>query len=239
MIAIEHIKNRILELRQLDTNFSICGAQIHQYEWNQTLNEKETDQIERENNIYLSDDYKDLLMKLGNGGVGPGLGMAKISLDEINPPYPGTTFLLRNCKNPNIINDDMVNVDEISGIINLFNYGSGITCSLIVTGVEKGDLIQYDYNGRFQKLKSDINALYQDWATNHLTILKRVQQKLLEIPLDELIDSEWQLKNFSVREMVLSLIHAKPNNISSRTTEEYLQEVYKAWETKNKTNEAL
>jgi hypothetical protein len=227
MIDVKSIKKNIFKIKQIDTNFSICGSKIYRYECDQTLTKEEINQID--NNIYLLDDYKVLLMKLENGGVGSGLGMGKISLDEINPPVPGTTFLLRNCKNLKNIDGHMLNVDEISG----FKF------CLIASGTEKGDLIHYDYNGRFQKLDLTLNTLYNDGEEDRLTTLKRVKQKLLNISLNKLKESKIQLINILPREMILSLINAKPNNSNTTSIEEYLQKVYKTWITKIKIYEAL
>jgi len=56
-----------------------------------------------------------------------------LNLTKINPPYVGTKYLLRNWEDPKKIECDMVELDEISGYIKLFDYGCGMEYCLIVS----------------------------------------------------------------------------------------------------------
>ena len=67
--------------------------------------------------------------------------LEQLDLKKINPPYVGTKQLLRNWEDPKQIECDMVDIDEISGYIKLFDYGCGMEYCLIVKGEEKEDLI--------------------------------------------------------------------------------------------------
>lgn len=42
-----------------------------------------------------------------------------------------------------------------------------------------------------------------------LAIVKRIQQKLKGLPRQKVIDSEWQLKNFSIKHRTLSLVNVE------------------------------
>jgi hypothetical protein len=159
-----------------------------------------------------------------------------LSLDRVAPPYPGTAELLRNWEDPREVDVDMVETDEISGYIRLFNYGCSMEEGLIVTGPERGDIIFFDGDGRFEKTKN--NSLldrYDNWLDHNLAELKRVQQKLQDLPLQEVIDSEWEAQNFSVREMILSLIGAEPlqGGYSGNQLKAYLEEAYRRWESRS------
>ena len=48
---------------------------------------------------------------------------------------------------------DMVELDEISGYIKLFDYGCGMETCLIVNGENQGALIFFDGDGAFRKIK--------------------------------------------------------------------------------------
>ncbi len=236
MKRIEIIKEKLNELKNLDKRFSIFGSSSHEYEFNRTLSEIEISQIETDNQIEFSNDYKELLKHLGNGGAGCGYGLEKLELTNINPPYIGTKILLRDWEDPKKIECDMVELDEISGYVKLFDYGCGMEYCLIVNGEEKGDLIFFDCDGRFEKIENkNLFDTYEEWLDSSLSILKRVKQKLHELPLQEVIDSEWELKNFSVKGMILSVINAEPirGSHSGNDMKIHLENEFKKWKNRN------
>lgn len=235
MKQIEVIKERLKELKDLDKGFSVFGSSRHRYQWNRTLKDEEIKLIEQENQIILSNDYKDILKHLGNGGAGCGYGLEKLDLKHINPPYIGSKKLLRNWDKPKDIDCEMVDLDEISGYIKLFDYGCGMEYCLIVKGLEVGSLIFFDCDERFEKIEGkSLLDTYENWLDYHLGILKRVQQKLGKLPLQKLIDSEWKLKNYSIHGMVLSIIDAEPTQgaQSGKAMKAHLEKEYEKWKNK-------
>lgn len=237
MERIEIIKDKLKELRNLDKRFSVFGADRHKYRLNQTLNEKEILQIESENKILLSTEYRDVLKYLGNGGAGCGYGLESLTLKNVSPPYIGTKKLLRNWEDPKKIDLDMVNIQEISGYVKLFDYGCGMETCLIVNGEEQGKMICFDCDGRFEKIENkNILDIYEDWVDESVNILKRVEKKLNEMTLQEVVDSEWNMKNFSIKGMILSLMNAEPlrGGYSANDLKEHLESEYKNWKNKIK-----
>ena len=238
MNRIGILKEKLIELKNLDSRFSIFGSSKHKYELNKTLSKSEITKIEIDNQMVLSNDYKTILEKLGNGGAGCGYGLEKLELENINPPYIGTEKLLRNWKDPKKIDYDMVELDEISGYIKLFDYGCGMEYCLIVNGKEEEDLIFFDCDGRFEKIeKKSLLDIYEDWLDSSLKTLTRVQQKLEEMSLQEVIDSEWELNNFSIKEMILSIMNAEPlkGNHSGNDKKIHLEKEYKKWKNKKQS----
>lgn len=236
MNQIESIKEKLEELKNLDSGFSVFGSSSHKYELNNTLSEEEIHNLERDHQITLSRDYKEILTHLGNGGAGCGYGLEKMSLKNINPPYIGTPKLLRNWEDPKIIEYDMVELDEISGYIKLFDYGCGMEYCLIVKGEEKEELIFFDCDGRFEKIENkSLLDMYEGWLDYSLSTLKRVQQKLQEMPLQAVIDSEWEMQNFSIKEMISSIINAEPitGSHSGNDKKIHLENEYQKWKKKN------
>lgn len=236
MERISVIKQKLEELKGLDKRFSIFGSSRHKYQLNPTLTEEEISKMEIENGIVISKEYRELLKQLGNGGAGCGYGLEPLTLKNINPPYIGTKELLRNWENPKTIDLDMVDLDEISGYIKLFDYGCGMETCLIVNGEEKEDLIFFDCDGRFEKIeKMSLLDIYENWLNESSSLLKRVDKKLNVMPLQEVIDSEWELKNFSIKGMILSLIDAEPliGAHSGNQMKEHLEKEYKKWKNRN------
>lgn len=238
MKRIEIIKEKLNDLKSLDNGFSVFGSGRHKYKWNKALSEKEISQIEADHQIILSTEYKELLEYLGNGGAGCGYGLEKLSFKNINPPYIGSNVLLRNWEDPKEIECDMVETDEISGYVKLFDYGCGMEYCLIVKGEEKGGLIFFDCDGRFEKIEDrTLFDAYEGWLDSNLNLLGRVLQKLDEMPLQEVIDSEWALENYSVKEMILSVMNAEPmeGSHSGNDMKMHLEKEYKKWKERNRT----
>ncbi len=238
MKRIETIKEKLDELRNLDKGFSIFGSSSHKYKFNKTLSEDEIDQIENDNQIVFSSQYKEILTNLGNGGAGCGYGLEKLNLNHINPPYIGTKELLRNWEDQSKIEEDMVDIDEISGYIKLFDHGCGMEYCLIINGEEKEEIIFFDCDGRFEKIKNKtLFDFYDEWLDESLKTLKRVKRKLEEMPLEEVVDSEWKLNNFSIKEIILSLINAKQisGGYSGNDMNNHLKKEYDKWKTKTKS----
>lgn len=236
MDRINIIQRKLEELRNIDKRFSIFGSSSHKYQLKRTLDENEIARIESENRIFISGEYRTILKYLGNGGAGCGYGLESLTLKNISPPYVGTKRLLRNWKDPQKIDLEMVNIQEITGYIKLFDYGCGMETCLIVNGEEQGGLIFFDCDGRFEKIEGkSILDIYENWLDESTGTLKRVENKLREMPLQEVIDSEWNLKNFSIKEMVLSIINAEPLQgvHSGNEVKEHLEKQYQKW--KNKT----
>jgi hypothetical protein len=196
------------------------------------LSPQEVLQIETKYGISLSEEYKVLLTQFGNGGTGPGYGLVPLSLKHIHPPYAGTDFLLRNWTDPGKLDIEMVDSDEISGYIKLFNYGCGSQTCLIVNGVETGSLIFFDSDECFYKLKhNSILQIYEQWLENELTLIKRVYNQIQELPLATVIDLEWKLENYFIKDIILSLINASPITGGHSRTEidQHLKKEFAIW----------
>ena len=173
---------------------------------------------------------------MGNGGAGCGYGLEKLTLKNINPPYIGTNELLRNWEDPKKIDFKMVDLGEISGYIKLFDFGCGMETCLIVNGKEQEDLIFFDCDGRFEKIEEkNILDIYENWLDESIGLLKRIVKKLIAMPLQQVIDSEWGLKKFSIKTMIMSLINAETlrGGHSGNDLKKHLESEYKKWIKRN------
>jgi len=232
MRRIINIKKKLEELRNLDKGFSVFGSSRHKYQLKPSLTEQEIIRIESEHEITLSKEYRAILKHLGNGGAGCGYGLESLSFNNINPPYIGSKELLRNWDDPEKIDFDMVDTDEVSGYVKLFDYGCGMETCLIVKGAETAGMIYFDCDGHFEKIKNNtILDSLENWLNHNLDILKRIEKKLDQLPLQEVIDSEWELDNFSIKEMILSLIDAQPleGGHSGHELNAHLEKEYEKW----------
>lgn len=79
MIDVERIISKIDELNEIDSQRRVFASDSHQYKFNTCLAEVELSQFEEKHGIRLPDDYKEFLLKVGNGGAGPGYGVLPLN----------------------------------------------------------------------------------------------------------------------------------------------------------------
>ena len=80
---IERIKVKLEQLRQLDSDFELFGADSHQYSLNPVLTMNQVREFERAHNVELPADYVAFLTLLGNGGAGPFYGVNTLEESRI------------------------------------------------------------------------------------------------------------------------------------------------------------
>lgn len=73
--TIDLIKEKLNELRDIDSGFEIFGSSSHEYQFNQVISEKDLIEFEQNNNCILPGEYKEFLLEIGNGGAGPSYGL--------------------------------------------------------------------------------------------------------------------------------------------------------------------
>lgn len=71
-------KEKLNRLKKLDTEFKLFGASSHQYEFNPCMTESEVNIFEKKYSVQLPKDYRDFLLKIGNGGAGPYYGIFEL-----------------------------------------------------------------------------------------------------------------------------------------------------------------
>lgn len=165
---LENIKNKLDELKQLDTDFEVFGSQKHNYTLNPTLSPEIIRQFDAKYKVNLPSGYVDFLTTLGNGGAGPFYGLEpfenivfddldyKIKGSLLNPSKP---FLHTEAWNlefePTVCEDEnekeydrqyeeftnlYFDKEHINGVIAICNYGCGIRINLVVNGKEYGNI---------------------------------------------------------------------------------------------------
>lgn len=103
---IERIKNKLSQLKELDSEFEQFGAKNHKYILNPPLTLSQVNQFEAEHQVSLPKEYIAFLITLGDGGAGPFHGLntlidsrimyfdnseeARHSYFELSKPFPYT-----------------------------------------------------------------------------------------------------------------------------------------------------
>lgn len=72
---MRRIKKKIHWIKKIDENLEVFGADKHKYHLAKTCKSREIETIENELGFSLPESYKQYLMHVGNGGVGPNLGL--------------------------------------------------------------------------------------------------------------------------------------------------------------------
>lgn len=87
MDKIDEIKEKLKELKTLDSKYEIFGASHHKYAFNEPMTLDQLDEFETKYQVKLPTDYKRFLNKIGNGGAGPYYGIHPLSrnLGKFNP----------------------------------------------------------------------------------------------------------------------------------------------------------
>ncbi|BAZ41098.1 hypothetical protein NIES4101_70600 [Calothrix sp. NIES-4101] len=153
-INFSKLKNKLSRLVDLDTNFEVFGSESHQYILNPCLSERELQEFELNFQVNLPEDFRNFLLKIGNGGAGPGYGFLGLNIENFQneqlfpPGFLAQDFALKNEWNDldllQQMNGSQVSVyfDQkfVQGSIAVAEYGCGIQARLVVTGEERGNI---------------------------------------------------------------------------------------------------
>lgn len=192
------IKEKLETLKNKDKEMKVFGAGDdqffgtigHHYEMHPVLSEEEVLQEEKKLGIKLPEEYREFLLKIGNGGAGPEWGLFKLENthpdDEMLKEYPD--FCSMECSYA----DDYANgikahldkdptylepVEPFGGYLKLADYGHGMCAYMVVGGdqqigkiwfmLEDGGTMQIA--PAYQKVAGrDWQASFLDWYENWL-----------------------------------------------------------------------
>jgi hypothetical protein len=157
---LQVIASKLSELKRVDTQLKVFGAERHQYELRPVASEQELAAFESQFRIVLPVGYRSFLLQLGNGGAGPYYGLEPFknalfrdldyrdNTDLIDPSMP---FAFESHWNLEFRGD--VESQEYSdfeqeyfdnkwanGLIRICNFGCGVSLNLVVNGPEYGNI---------------------------------------------------------------------------------------------------
>jgi hypothetical protein len=135
------LKKQLNQLAILDATLEVFGAKSHEYKLNSCLSEAEIQAFENKHKITLPAEYRGFLLEVGNGGPGPGYGLASIvdngeenTYQNLSQPFPWT----QGWNNLDLSEDDYLNSQLVQGTLTIANYGCGIYALLVITGEQRG-----------------------------------------------------------------------------------------------------
>lgn len=199
---IKEIKRKIIELKDLDTNFKVFGSKSHNYVFNPKVKVNEIVHFEKSNKLLLPKDYREFLLEIGNGGMGPYYGIQKIDLgnprdfrlEENNIINLSKEFPYHKKWNADWINEldwdedrpsesvhnKYWSTSHISGSYPICHYGHGDAFLIIINGLQKGN-IWFDGRGNYSGIEPELNEgqsitfyeWYLKWLDNEIKLFTK------------------------------------------------------------------
>lgn len=158
---IEELKAQLNQARLVDKDLKEFGANKHKYFWNSPASLEEVEQFEKKIGVSLPEEYRNFIIKAGNGGAGPFYGL--FSLKEIE--Y-WLTWDIEPDKLPIISpkytnkNLDMENENWKRGCIPIGSEGDTYFTCIMVTGENRGRIVYIEYEGSWFFFPEEQNFLY-------------------------------------------------------------------------------
>lgn len=174
-------------LATYDLNLTVFGSFHHMYRFYPCLIELEVQEFEQQYQVTLPEDYRQFLLEIGNGGVGPNYGLRRL-LDPKRSIPQLISHLWPHRIEWNLNRDQLDSVQEFNieyereeqtqGSLALSDMGCGYEILLVVTGEERGTIWQDLRAGDggivpLQNVKSGSERMsfsewYEDWLDKSL-----------------------------------------------------------------------
>ena len=183
-------KVQLEELKHVDTTRRVMGATRHGYELGPTLSPKAIKDFEKFHGIHLPQEYREHLLKVGNGnpytrlergpreGPGPGHGLYPLEDLHILPtthlPFP---FSPEESPVEEELFDDWV---EFPGTLEIATQGCAHRFLLVLVGPHAGSIWEHCDGAPLSYVSSSFYAWIVEWAD---FALRQAYQCRLELPV--------------------------------------------------------
>ena len=191
MLNFNEISQKTQVLREA-AFYPKIGPDYNKFELNPCLSEDEIHYFEDRHNTILPDDYRQFLLKLGNGGAGPHYGLLKLQsshpkhmiglpwtqeewnnqpFDSLSKSFPYTgnsdeDIIIANSFYDDRGNDKDSSDDTFSGMLVISHQGCTCWNLLVVNGKFKGEIWEYEScsnDSGFTPTNKDFATWYMEW----------------------------------------------------------------------------
>lgn len=157
---LEAIRSKLSDLRRLDADRKLFGADQHHYTSNPVVSEATLAAFESQFGVVLPVEYRRFLREVGNGGAGPYYGVEPLEnglfadldrKDAADLIDPSLEFPLKDRWNLHFegergsaefeqFEDLYFHRKWVNGLIRISNFGCGVSMNLVVNGPEYGNV---------------------------------------------------------------------------------------------------
>lgn len=78
----ERIRKKLDAVREADPDFFVFGAEGHEYQLGPVSTVEQLQALEQSLQVQIPDEYRTFALRVGNGGAGPGYGLARLALGD-------------------------------------------------------------------------------------------------------------------------------------------------------------
>jgi hypothetical protein len=142
-MAIHDLESKLARARAVDRHCLLFGAAEHRYLRNPRLSEAEVQAFERQHGVELPQHYREFILTVGDGGAGPGYGLARLSGCRVWGTLRSPFLPLAEAEGIEVADLDQ---DEASastrydGCMAIGHEGCGVWYLLVVTGPQRGQV---------------------------------------------------------------------------------------------------
>lgn len=158
---LERISEKLQNLRSLDTEMSLFGAENHEYVMERVWTPEEITRFEQKWKITLPEEYRAFLLHIGSGGAGPYYGLEKPEggvyavigydneLNAISDPFPYVEAWnwevdwyddSKEEEEWEAMDHDYHDPKRSAGLLRISDFGCGISMNLVLNGPCRGEI---------------------------------------------------------------------------------------------------
>lgn len=158
---LERISEKLQNLRSLDTEMSLFGAENHEYVMERVWTPEEITGFEQKWKITLPEEYRAFLLHVGSGGAGPYYGLEKPEdgvyvvigydneLNAISDPFPYVEAWnwevdwyddSKEEEEWEALDHDYLDPKRSAGLLRISDFGCGISMNLVLNGPCSGEI---------------------------------------------------------------------------------------------------
>jgi len=168
MLSRDELNLKLARMRELDPELRVFGASTHRYKLNEPTQEPALTRFEEDSGARIPEDYRDFLLRFGDGGAGPFYGL--LSLEQIRKEYDNE-YPVRMIGNPFCI-PESANSEcayTVEGTIPLCHFGCGSMAVIIAFGIERGNIWGYCNDDRVRP-ETNETPIYPENSTLELRL---------------------------------------------------------------------
>ncbi len=164
---VRELSNMLDRLKAADSIFRVSGSEGHRYRLGPVLSVAEVEDFEGKYGIRIPDDFRQFLLKVGNGGAGPSWGLLPLDAYGCDPATPFPYVTPGDCEAVAGVNG--YPIKDGSGVLSICDCGCG-TGFLVVNGASYGTIwLGQDY---YYPTGLSFGLWYKEWLESAIILVE-------------------------------------------------------------------